>query len=321
MTVPSPSSPPPSTPSAWEAAFGAAEEAGVRLRHLEGVEDARKVEEIVDLTWGPANLPFALIRAFQHGGGAVFGAEIAPTDPARQGTAGRFVGFVLGFLGYGGGLHLHSHMLAVLPEEQSRGVGLALKLAQRADCLAHGVEEVRWTYDPLVAKNARFNLVKLGGVATAYLPGFYGEMTDRLNRGDRSDRFEVRWRLASERVQRAIRDELAEPKGRRCILSMGPHGEPVGAGLGPSMAADPDADPTPGAGPGGSPSVVLTVPLDHHALKERDPVLARRWRDASGKAFAACFEAGLVATWVGKDGTYVFEHAGPDVSEPAGGES
>src|SRR5205823_7392831 len=98
---------------------------------------------------------------------------------ARDG--GALVGFVAGFLGVQEGLHAHSHMLGVVQDAQSRGVGYALKLAQRAACLDAGIDEVRWTYDPLVARNARFNLVKLGAVATRFLPGFYGEMTDRLN--------------------------------------------------------------------------------------------------------------------------------------------
>ena len=67
-----------------------------------------------------------------------------------------------------------------------------------------GIQEVRWTYDPLLARNARFNLGRLGAVAVGLLPAFYGQMTDRLNRGDRSDRFEVRWLLGSDRVLRAV---------------------------------------------------------------------------------------------------------------------
>ncbi len=65
------------------------------------------------------------------------------------------VGATLGFLGWSGGLHLHSHMNAVDPAARGRGIGVALKLRQRAVCLAHGVDEMRWTYDPLIRRNAR----------------------------------------------------------------------------------------------------------------------------------------------------------------------
>src|SRR5262249_6048049 len=120
-------------------------------------------------------------------------------DTGRAPPHGELVGFVLGFAGFADGPHLHSHMLATVPEWQSRGVGFALKLAQRAAALDAGFGEVRWTYDPLPARNAWFNLMKLGSEATAFLPEFYGDMTDLLNVGDRSDRFEVRWSLRSNR--------------------------------------------------------------------------------------------------------------------------
>jgi predicted GNAT superfamily acetyltransferase len=57
---------------------------------------------------------------------------------------------------------------------------------------------VRWTYDPLLARNAHFNLQKLGAFADGFERDFYGEMDDQLNRGDRSDRFTVRWELHPE---------------------------------------------------------------------------------------------------------------------------
>src|SRR6478735_8510006 len=123
----------------------------------------------------------------------------ASAAQAASAAGDELVGFVLGFAGFSDGRHLHSHMLATVPEWQSRGVGFALKLAQRGAALDVGLDDVRWTYDPLLARNAWFNLTKLGATATAFLPEFYGEMTDLLNAGDRSDRFEVRWPLRSRR--------------------------------------------------------------------------------------------------------------------------
>ena len=66
------------------------------------------------------------------------------------------IGYVLGWAGVDpdDGLHLHSHMLAALPDRRHRGVGYALKLAQRAQALDQGIDLVRWTFDPLVARNA-----------------------------------------------------------------------------------------------------------------------------------------------------------------------
>lgn len=176
-------------------------------------------------------------------------------------------------------------------------MGFALKLAQRAACLERGVEEVRWTFDPLVPRNGRFNLVRLGAVAARFFENFYGEMTDRINRGDRSDRLEAVWRLRSERVERRLSGE----------------GDPAAPAAGPTLleAVGEASSPRPRLTrevPG--PGATVEVPLDHHALRARDPGLGRAWREASGEALRACFGAGLVATWVevGAAGArYVFE--------------
>jgi predicted GNAT superfamily acetyltransferase len=266
---------------AWDGAREAAGRAGVSLVPLEGYRDAERVIDMVGRVWGPGDLSFAMVRAFQQAGVGMFGAE----------DDGTLAGFVLGFLGWRDGLHLHSHMLAVLPEWQSRGIGYSLKLAQRAAALEAGIGEIRWTYDPLVARNAWFNLVKLGTVGTAFLPGFYGAMSDAINKGDRSDRFEVRWQLDSARVERALAGRAADPG----------HGPVV-------LAADGSADaPVPrttGAMP--ETGAFVEVPGDHVELRKRDPELGRRWRDASAAAFEACFDAGLVAAWITREGRYVF---------------
>jgi predicted GNAT superfamily acetyltransferase len=248
---------------AWHLARSAAERAGVSIVPLTQPADLEHVSTVLEQVWGPEQqIPEELLRALQHAGVVLYGAE----------SDRRSVGFVFGFLGFEGGFHLHSHMLAVLPSEQDRGVGYALKLAQRAACLDRGIDEVRWTFDPLVARNARFNLVKLGAVAFRYLPGFYGQMTDRLNRDDRSDRFEVRWKLTSSRVDRAIRRGLDAPTDIR---------------------------------------VRIDIPRDYHQVKERDAAAARTWRESAGRKFQECFGAGLVATWLTEEPSYVFEPEDP----------
>ena len=266
---------------AWDQAREAARRASVSLVPLEGYEDAERVTDLVGRVWSPGDLSFAMVRAFQHAGVGLLGAE----------DDGALVGFVLGFVGWQEGLHLHSHMLAVVPQCQSRGIGYSLKLAQRAAALEAGIGEVRWTYDPLVARNAWFNLVKLGTVATAFLPGFYGEMGDQINKGDRSDRFEVRWRLDSGRVERALSGHAAGPERGSLILA---------ADGAPDVPVPRATGATPEAG------AVVEVPADHFELRMRDPELGRRWREVSAKAFQACFDAGLVGAWITRDGRYTF---------------
>jgi predicted GNAT superfamily acetyltransferase len=268
--------------TAWETAGVAAVAAGVALVPMRDMADAVRLTGVVGRVWGDDELRPSLARALQHAGCGVFGA-VHPS--------GELVGFVLGFLGWEDGLHMHSHMLAVLPEYEGRGIGYALKLAQRAACLDAGIDEVRWTFDPLVPRNGWFNLVRLGTAATAFYPSFYGEMSDRINRGDRSDRFEVRWRLGSDRVERAVSGRAVEPEPGPILLVRG--GD--------------ETTPRPGeTGVSPGPGAVVEVPLDHGALRARDPSLGREWREASARVFQACFDAGLVAVWIDRAGRYVF---------------
>jgi len=89
----------------------------------------------------------------------------------------------------------------VLPEWQSRGVGYALKVAQREAVLNQGVRLITWTYDPLESKNARLNIAKLGAVCNTYIRDYYGELRDDLNRASRRIGFQVDWWVASRRIE------------------------------------------------------------------------------------------------------------------------
>src|SRR6266511_15033 len=163
---------------AWRAAEAAAGAAGVELRPLAELSDAGPITEVMVATWGPHQLlPHELIRALQGSGNLPYGAF----------RDGRMIGYVLGFLGHDpeDGLHVHSHMLAVVPDLRHAGVGFALKLAQRAAALDMGAHVVRWTFDPMQSRNAHFNVNKLGTTADRFHRHYYGDMTDVLNRGER----------------------------------------------------------------------------------------------------------------------------------------
>ncbi|HUG53959.1 MAG TPA: GNAT family N-acetyltransferase, partial [Vicinamibacteria bacterium] len=95
--------------------------------------------------------------ATTHAGGTLHVAE----------TGGQAIGFAYAFPALRGGVpHLHSDMVAVLPEYQQRGVGLSLKWAQREEALSRGLSLMTWTFDPMQARNANLNLRRLGAVAT-----------------------------------------------------------------------------------------------------------------------------------------------------------
>src|SRR5205807_1580797 len=125
----------------------AAADAGVEVRALAELEDAGRILGVMVATWGEHQLiPTELIRALQGSGNLPYGAF----------RGEEMIGYVLGFLGPDpvDGVHVHSHMLAVVPDRRHRGVGRALKLAQRAAALDAGVHVVRWTFDPMQARNA-----------------------------------------------------------------------------------------------------------------------------------------------------------------------
>jgi predicted GNAT superfamily acetyltransferase len=266
---------------AWGRAHAAASAAGVQLRPLTSIEDANRILSVMIATWGEHQLlPREMIVALGHSGNVPYGAF----------DGDELIGYVLGWAGVEpvDGLHAHSHMLATLPGRRHRGVGFALKLAQRAQCLEQGVSLVRWTFDPLLSRNAHFNLAKLGATADRFLPDFYGEMGDALNRGERSDRLMVRWDLANEPVGRAA------GAGFDVLRRLGDDpATPV-----PSEVRSPVTEPA-----------LVGIPRDYHDLRERDRALAERWRDATAAALVACFDAGLVATAFTDDSAYVFTRA------------
>jgi predicted GNAT superfamily acetyltransferase len=186
---------------AWELARAAAGGAGVQLRPLPTVGDADLINDVIEATWGGQRIDREVVRALAASGNVSWGAF----------DDDRMIGFVLGWAGVDDeGLHVHSHMLAALPERRHRGVGYALKLAQRAQALDQGISLVRWTFDPLVARNAWLNIGKLGAVVDRFERDYYGAMTDDLNAGERSDRFMVRWELERPPGPRAVPQAATE---------------------------------------------------------------------------------------------------------------
>lgn len=262
---------------AWGQAHDAAGAAGVELRPLTSIEDSDRIVGVMIATWGEHQLlPREMIRALGDSGNTPWGAF----------DGDELIGYVLGWSGVDRdeGLHAHSHMLATLPDRRHRGIGYALKLAQRAHCLDQGISRVRWTFDPLLSRNAHFNLTKLGATADRFLPNFYGEMTDALNRGERSDRLMVRWDLEREPAGPA-RGSGFEVLGR--------------------VGDDPSAPSLTQVRPPQGVPALIRIPREYHDLRQRDRALADAWRDATEAAFTACFGEGLIATGFTDDSTYV----------------
>ncbi|MEO0565810.1 MAG: GNAT family N-acetyltransferase [Chloroflexota bacterium] len=150
------------------------------------------MSRIVDLElaiWGLKAIdtaPTTILAMASHTGGSVFVAENHEGD---------LVGFCVGFRAMRDNISLlWSHMAGVHPDYQGYGVGTSLKMAQHKWAGDVGYDAVGWTFDPLQAGNANFNLNALGAVGVAYHKNFYGEMQDAINKTALpSDRLEARW--------------------------------------------------------------------------------------------------------------------------------
>ncbi len=236
---------------------------GIVLRVLGSTEDLEACVELQRATWGrhfSDLVPASLLKVSQKVGGLALGAF----DPA-----GALLGFLFGLAGFVAGRPAHwSHMLAVVPVARDRRLGLRLKRAQRELLLAQGVEVVRWTFDPLEARNARLNLDLLGVGIESYVEEMYeGELGSDLAEGIGTDRFIVRWDLASERAAEALAGRL-------------PHHPERYAGT-PIVSPDDEADaPLPA-----SSALRIEIPRSIQDLKAIDLDRAAAFRASSRRAF------------------------------------
>lgn len=280
--------------SAWGDARAAAERAGVEVRALRTTEDLGLAREVFDLTWptvpGATEVTANMIRAIEHSGGYVSGAF----------EGGRIIGACLAIVGRtrsdeGWHVHLHSHMASTIPGLSDRGIGTALKLHQRAWALDHGIDRVEWTFDPLVRRNARVNLVKLGATATAYLVDFYGRMDDALNAGEPSDRLVARWDLASARV-------VAAMSGVRDLRS---REEWLADGAEDALVLERGDEPR--IVPSSARTTLVALPGDIIDIRRTDGALARAWRLAVREALAPVQAGEAHVVGLTSDGCYVVE--------------
>lgn len=257
------------------------------IRELSEIEDLESLSRLFAAVWGSAGQPpmgANTLKALVSSGNYAAGAYVD----------GGLIGGLVGWLGGppADHLHLHSHILGVLPDRQVHGIGFELKQHQRGWCLERGISIIEWTTDPLVRRNVYFNLAKLGARAPEYLVNVYGVMRDGINAGEESDRLLIRWHLDSEEARAAAagRPHELEPKGDT-VLRVGPAGEPV---VEPSDAR----------------VLVCEIPEDIVALRREHPATAREWRKALRSVLREAIAARYVISGATRTGRYVLE-AGP----------
>ena len=167
----------------------------VVIRSCRGLEELRACVALQKEVWNFTDAELIPLRMFvvaEKVGGQVMGAF----------AGSEMVGFALSVPGTrSGGVYLHSHMLAVRKDQRNSGLGRRLKLLQREDALARGIELIEWTFDPLEIKNAYLNIEKLGAIARRYNINQYGITSSPLQGGLPSDRLIAEWWLKSKRVE------------------------------------------------------------------------------------------------------------------------
>lgn len=272
----------PAIRQAQSAATRAAQLAHVHIVDESEMGRLRTVASLLIAVWGTsphrAPIPSDLLRSISHAGcnvtaaydgtGKLCGAAVAIVSPV--------------------GSSMYSLIAGVLPDAADRGVGFALKQHQRAWALARGLETMIWTFDPLVSRNARFNLTKLGAHASEYVRDFYGLMDDEINSNDESDRLVAVWPLTTDL---SIACSQGEPEPSELpgpapdsIRAMGPDGEPV------LLEADG--------------SLWCRVPADIATLRGQNADQAAAWRSCIREIFTSAFATGHTAVGVTRAGWY-----------------
>ena len=281
------SSEPDAVVAARADATAAAASTGMRIELIDRIDDHARVRALIEEVWstGATNPPVTadMLAAMRTAGGYVAGAFDA------QGLAAA----CLGFFAPPGERRLHSHIAGALPRTRGTGIGFALKLHQRAWALEHGAETITWTFDPLIRRNAHFNIGKLGAVAGEYLPDLYGSMDDAINRDDITDRLMARWRLLSPGACAA-----SAGRPRLCTVSDVPDA---------AVALRADAEGRPVLGDADAATVLVAVPADIEAMRAEDPARSAAWRLAIRRTLGALLADGAVVRGFDRAGWYIID--------------
>lgn len=242
------------------------------ISSLHSIKQLQELQELEKLIWNMDPIPIHQTLTADKNGGILLGAY----------DNNKLIGFSYGFAGFLNGVsYLCSHMLGIHPDYQGKGIGAALKEAQKVEALRIGYQLITWTYDPLESINGYLNLSKLKAICSTYIENCYGEMEDNLNHGLPSDRFKVEWWINSEHLNDFKHLGIDECK----LLSewdLNSSGYPYLTKANLSLL---DTGET----------LLIPVPKNFQEIKKESFELALDWRTKTRGLFQTAFQQGYVA--------------------------
>jgi predicted GNAT superfamily acetyltransferase len=269
----------------------------VHIRPLTSVEDGRACVELQRHVWGWDQadvVPATLLHVVEYVGGLAAGAF------DQHGT---LLGFVFGISGVRDGQLAHwSHMLGVRESARNIGVGRMLKEYQRTTLAALGITKIYWSFDPLMAKNAYFNINRLGATVVEYVPDMYGTTDSPLHYGLATDRLVV----CLETTGRPTVPTLVPARDRLPILTAFPRLSDITVSIG-------DRNPE---------RALIEIPADVLEVIDRSPATAQTWRLAVRDHFQWALSRGYLIAGVQTDTAtgrifYLVSRASSDAKDSA----
>ncbi|RMF77478.1 MAG: GNAT family N-acetyltransferase [Chloroflexi bacterium] len=289
----------------------------IEYRPLHTLDEMRVVVQLQRTYWGEdteAAIPAHMLLSLANHGGHVIGA----LDDTK------LIGAVIGFIGTSTraedsdrpamtNLQLVSKRMVVLPEYRNQGVGYHLKLEQRKQAIKQGIRLITWTFDPLLAANAYFNIRKLGAITHVYYENYYGTTeSGGLTTLGSSDRLLVEWWVTNQRVKERI-------NGDRSNLNLRHYLEANTTILNPTTVRTGGIPwPPETIELSSSTFALLEIPSDYRAIVHTDESLAQAWRLHIRGAFLTLLSRGYLVTdfvheeYEGRDRAfYLLSHNNP----------
>ncbi|WCK52354.1 GNAT family N-acetyltransferase [Aneurinibacillus sp. Ricciae_BoGa-3] len=246
----------------------------VLFKKLETIKELEAMASLETRVWAMKPIPLHQTFTAAKNGGIVIGAY----------EGQQMIGFIYSFPGFAQGEpYLCSHMMGIDSDYQNRGIGYLLKMKQAEEARKLGYDKIKWTYDPLESRNAYLNIVKLGAICSEYIENCYGEMTDGLNRGIASDRFNVEWHINSPYLHKRILFANLSIQPDAMVLGWQLRKDGYPQALIKDLAVMSQSN---------LPFLFVSIPSEFQKIKQVDLELAVEWRLQTRRVFREAFAGG-----------------------------